>query len=944
MLTGRDGEQQVIARLLAESRLGASGVLVVTGEPGVGKTSLLDQVLSELEGMRLLRATGIEAEQDIPFAGLLQLLRPALPAIDGIPAPQADALSAALALGDRRPDRVRSGADRFTIGAAVLGLVCRYAEDGPVAVVVDDLHLLDAPSAEALVFAARRLAADPVVVLATARSGEAEELVAGLPRMRLEGLDSESARALLRAAFGSTHSEEQLGVLHRLTGGNPLALLELGDAGGVEAMESAATGLPLRAPAAVTDAFARRLADLDEECLSALLVASVCGGDLRVTTDACAVLGVDGARLGDAEDRGLVAVHGDEVAFRHPLVRAAAYSRASVQDRHAAHGAVAGVLPPQDVDRRAWHLSEAVWHPDTAVSDLLAEAADNAVARTAFAVASSAFERSARLSPDAEARAERLLLAADTAWLAGQGPRALDLLDQHGRLGPAPGGSVRELGLRGTIAARTGSLRSALDLLTAAADRADDPDEEVVLLADAVHVTFYLGDARTATVLAARLAGLQPAVTTARARGLGLMSTGIAKVLAGQGGVDEIRAAVPVLEGTTELRQDPRRLSWLMLAPLFLRDTTGGLRLRAIVEEVRGAAGVGTMPSVLFHVARDQATTAAWVQAEASYAEAIRLARETGQTTELAMSLAGLCWLESRRGKDDDCRRHADEAQSICAERDIHVGEAWVSFALGDLELSLGRPEAAVAHLQRLATLLERHGLGDPDLAPGAELTDALLRTGHAEAARAVAAAYLAAATAKGQPWAVARAHRATAQVADDAGMDEGFRSALDWHARTLDRFEVARTALAYGERLRRAGRRVDARVQLRAALEEFDRLGALHWSERAAAELTATGETITRTAAGVATALTPQELQVSVLLAEGRTTREAAAALFLSPKTVEYHLRKVYAKLGIRSRDELAVVVADLAAPTQEHAEAARPHLDGGTTGPLGAGSAPSR
>jgi DNA-binding CsgD family transcriptional regulator len=909
MFVGRGAERQAIDRLLAGARLGTSGALVITGDPGVGKTALLDDAVASVEGLRVLRATGLEAEHEIPFAGLLQLVRPALDLIDTIPLAQAAALSGALALKGALAKG--GGGDRFAIGAALLGLVCRYAEDGPVVLVVDDLHLLDAPSADALVFATRRLAADPVAVLATARTPDADALITALPVMRLAGLDLVGARELVRTRHGEVASEERFELLHHATEGNPLALLELA-ATDLDTLDSVGTGLPLHVPAAVTAAFARRLELLDESCLSALLVAAVCGGDLRVVAEACDRLGVDSDRLGDAEDADLVTVRAGRVDFRHPLLRAAAYSRAAVQDRRAAHLATAEVLPTADVDRRAWHLSEAIWHPDASVSALLAEAAEHAIARSAYSVACTAYERSARLSPDPDTRSDMLLRAAESAWLGGQGSRALTLLDVHADT-PGAGGRGKELELRGAIVARTGSLREAMELLVEAADQATSPDDAAVLVADAAHAAFYLGDTKVLRALAKRQAGLEPSLSSPRARALGLMSTGMARILSGLGGVDEIRAALPLLENTPELHDDPRRLPWLIMAPLFLRDRTGGMELRAIVDEVRGSAGIGMLPSVLFLVARDQATSEAWPQAEANYLEAIRLAGETGQATEEAMALAGLCWLESRQGNESSCREHAQRARSLCAGRDINLGEAWASFALGDLELSLGHPVDAVNELELLTELLRRQGLEDPDLFPGPELTDALLRVGRADEARALASAFRTIAADKGQPWALARAERALGLLADEAELERHFDLALDLHSRTLDRFETARTMLAYGERLRRAGRRVDARPPLRDALEVFDRLGAARWSERAAAELAATGETIQRTGAGLVAALTPQELQVSLLLAEGRTTREAAAALFLSPKTVEYHLRKVYAKLAIRSRNELTAALHEV-------------------------------
>jgi DNA-binding CsgD family transcriptional regulator len=296
----------------------------------------------------------------------------------------------------------------------------------------------------------------------------------------------------------------------------------------------------------------------------------------------------------------------------------------------------------------------------------------------------------------------------------------------------------------------------------------------------------------------------------------------------------------------------------------------------------------------------------AWSRAAANYEEAIRLARETGQGTDLAMSLAGLAWLESRQGRGDACREHAAEAVRLCTQRGIRMGEAWCLYAVGDLELAEGDPRAATKTFLDLSRRLDEWGIADADLSPGAELVDALLRLGRPADAEAEARRYAAAARAKGRPWSVARAHRALGTVADHRAFDAHFEAAIECHADTRDIFEAARTHLAYGGRLRRAGRRVDARAHLRTALESFDDLGADPWAQTTAAELEATGEKVARREASGAASLTPQELQVSLLLAEGRTTRETAAALFLSPKTVEYHLRKVYTKLDIHSRAEL--------------------------------------
>jgi DNA-binding CsgD family transcriptional regulator len=896
---GRETERRAIERLVAGARIGQSGVLVITGEPGVGKTALLEDAARHTVDMGVLRGFGSESEQGIPFGALHQVLRPALGHLGAIPAPQADALSAALMLSPGDPG------DRFAIGAATLSLLCRYAEERPVAVLLDDVHLFDPPSAHALAFAARRLMADPIVMLAATRTPE-PDYARQLPRLALAGIGLAAATELL--APRST-APEAIARLHRATAGNPLALIELADAGSPPVSPAA----PLPVPDTLVTAFASRAGSLGEAGRAALTVAAVAGGDLRVVAGACERLGVDVGALTEAEEAGLVRLDGDGVRFRHPLVRAAVYGAARPERRRAVHRAVAEALGRHDPDRYAWHLAEATLGPDDRVAGLVAAAAARAHRRSAHDVAAAAYERAARLSQDAARHSLFCVAAAESAWLGGSGVRALALLADAGEP-ESPGVALRGLELRGAIALRTGSLTESRDILRAAAAAAPDADYRVVLLADAISVCFYLADATAGLELATEVEALLGEVTSPRSRGLGQIAAGVARILANEGGADQIRAAVEVLTASGQLRDDPRRLPWLMLGPMFLRETDTGDELRRVVQDARAEAAVGALPSLLFHVARDDATTNQWVRAEATYDEAVRLARETGQDTELAMCLAGLAWLRARLGREDQCRALVAESLPLCRDRDIHVGRIWSLFALAELELSLGDAGAALAHLEELDTLRDTLRLSDPDLSPAPELVDVLVRLGRREDARRVARRFHDAAAAKGQPWALARAERTLGMLGDDGELDTWFRAALAHHAHTLDVFETARTGLAYGARLRRARRRVDARPHLRAALTAFEELGAARWADLAEAELAATGESIRRREPSGVQTLTPQELQVSLLLGEGRTTREVAAALFLSPKTVEYHLRKVYTKLGIRSRAELADQIGSLA------------------------------
>jgi DNA-binding CsgD family transcriptional regulator len=407
---------------------------------------------------------------------------------------------------------------------------------------------------------------------------------------------------------------------------------------------------------------------------------------------------------------------------------------------------------------------------------------------------------------------------------------------------------------------------------------------------------------------AGRLDRLRDAAVGDTARWVATVAAGIAGVLTGRGGAGRIREAVLAARPDGPLPRDPQLAPLLVIGTLFLRESgTGRDLVRAVVDGLRRRTDIGRLPLLLFCVARDQATTDAWDDAEVSYTEGIALAREAGQTADLAICLAGLAWLEARRGREQGCRVHAEEARDICAERRLGVFSAWSLWALGELDLAAGRAEPAIERFDQLLALLDELHVDDVDLSPVPELVEAMVHAGRTERASELVAGYAARAAEKGQPWALARAARAAGLVCPDDELDRHFAGALALHAQTPDTFEAARTRLALGARLRRARRRSDAREPLRAALAAFELLGATPWADAAAAELRATGETAPRRAASPVRGLTPQEQQIARMLAGGRTTKETAAALFLSPKTIEYHLRHVYAKLGIGSRAELA-------------------------------------
>ncbi|WP_137120066.1 helix-turn-helix transcriptional regulator [Segeticoccus rhizosphaerae] len=936
MLTGREAECALLERLIAGARVGTSGVLVITGDAGIGKSALLDHATQLAAGMCILRAAGSAVEHAISFGGLQHLLRPVTGLLDRIPRRQAEALGAALALG---PGHVT---DRFTVGAGTLSLICRSAEERPVAVIVDDAHWLDVASAEALAFAARRLLADPVVVVVAAREVPATRPIReALPQLHLSGLDRAATGELLSQRRMAPVAEGTVDRLLEVTAGNPLAILELADLPGVE---SDSLTVPLPVSDSLAEGFAGRAAELGAEAQWALLLAATEGGRAATVLRALRASGGGASDLVEAEASGLISLTPDRVVFRHPLVRSAVYSRAAPDQRRAAHAAVAGAIASRgggaaggvaradggetrgEDERRVWHLAEAAVGPDSSVAAMLESVARRATTLGAYAAASVALERAARLS-DAEPEANaRFIEAAEAALLAGREDQADRLL------AGADDGSldrlhkVRVLAVRGAVAARQGSLLESLDLLLAAADLVDtpegclDPEQSISVLVDALEATLYLADGGTAGVLARRLERLLPLVRDPHVRDLCVLSAGIARVLSGEGGTEQIAAAVHSLTASGPSAVDPSHLGWLLLGPLWLREAGAGRELvQRVATEVRDRGAVARLPFLLFLLGRDDATTDRWDEAEASYTEGIRLARETGRVVDMVTSLAGLAWLEARQGRADLCRAHAAEVLELFPPRHLNLCGVWTRFALADLELGLGRPALALEHLTELRAILRAGGLADVDLSPVPELAECSLRVGRAAdpgaggddsdvAGLAVdAAEMLRVAEAKGQPWALARAHRAVALLAEGTAVEQHFILAAHHHAQTMDIFESARTAMLFGSWLRRSRQRVRARPVLREALVAFERLGADPWANAAAVELAATGETVHRRAADSLDELTPQQLQIATLLASGRTTREAAAALFVSRKTIEYHLRNVYLKLGISSRQELA-------------------------------------
>lgn len=923
-MIGRTEELARIGGLLDGARAGRSGILVVSGEPGVGKSVLLAHAVAVAGDLRLLRATGLETEVDLPFAGLHQLLRPVLDLVPRLPARQAEALLGALGIADHRSE------DRFLVAVAALSLLSEAAEDRPVLCVVEDAHWLDHPSVEAMAFAARRLDAEGVVVLAATR----EEPWPGLPSLRLRGFTREDALALLRERAGGV--APQVGDrLVEETGGSPLALVEL--AASLSPQQLAgdeALPRPLRLTERIQEAFLGQVRVLPPDTQTLLLLAAADDtGDPAVVFRAGRELGVDDAALEAAERAALAAVgDGGRITFRHPLVRTAVYQSATFTGRTAVHRALARALDGDaHAARRAWHLAAAATGPDDDAARGLERSAEVAWRRGGFGVASTAFERAAELSTKQSDRARLLVAAAEAAYQAGQADRAAGLGDRAGGLIAHSVTADEVAFLRGRIELTRGSSLTALTLLDAAARRlaTREPGAAAAELIHAARAAWNLNDATRLTATTDVLATLRlPPGDPLGA--LVSAALGVGDLVAGR----TADAVAHIRRGTEEwleLRstgRDGDLEPWLVEAWLALSGTTrivsghpSGLGLaEAAVAQCRSRGLAARLPLALGNLALTEALAGRHSAAVVNATEALELARDLEQPVAVCNSGSVLAWVAAVRGEEATCRELAAEALELAEAYQLTSLAVFATWALGLLELSLGHPERALDRLLEktagpLVNPLSRI-LAVPDLVEAAAQGG---RSQDVDLDESIAW-YAEWATSTGQPWATATVHRCRAIVAAGDTAEAHYDAALRLHddGAPDDRpFDRARTQLRYGQWLRRARRRAAARAHLTAAHEAFDRLGAVPWAERAATELRATGQVVRRREP-VATRLTPQELQVIRLVAEGGSNSDVAAQLFLSPRTVAYHLYKAFPKLGVTSRADLNRLDIDALVATQ--------------------------
>jgi len=892
VLVGRLRECARIDELLTEVRGGAGGALLMIGEPGIGKTALLRYAERQVMDMRRLNARGAAAEAALPYAGLSELIGPVLGQLGALPARQSRAIEVALGGGDD------STTDALAVYAGVLALLAEIASHEPLMLVVDDAQLLDVETVNALTFVGRRIGDEAIGILVGARSREALEMT-GIPELRVDGVDLAAANMLI-AHRGYELAPEVVRALWEQSAGNPLALLEL--PAGLD-LDQRTGRRPLADRLTVTEsierAFLARIERLDQDGRGALLLAAANDGD-DVESVRRATPGAAGG-LDQAERAGLVRVQQDRIWFWHPLVRSAVYSAATDEQRRAAHRALAGGLTEPHSARRAWHLVASGIEPDERVAGDLVRAGLSARRRGACDAAARWLERSATATPDEELRAQRLLLAGEASWLAGQPEHAEALLDRGESLTREPELAADITIARWWVATTRSSPQPLFGPMVDHAERlaANHPRKAAMMLAVAWDWACSRLDIDGARALADRAQTLVPVPTAPEDREL--LTTLAWQRLADCRVTDALAAARMAIVASEGLADLQVAYACEVLSAADLLDEAQAALATSILELRR----VGHMPALCYSL-RTRATIelrqGLLMKALKTGGEALALAHE-GRASWPAWTIAQVAAIEAAIGLDAPCRQHIADVQQRFGGTDRWVA-AEADAALGLLELGLGNDHAALIALNDADRLMApvRHP-GFVRLA--ADRIETLARVGDATGAEAAIADLERRSAAAQSPWGRHVVARARVLVAPAELLDAAIEQVID--APTRSRFETARTQLVCGERLRRAGRRVQARERLRDALETFHALGAQPWERRAQTELRASGGRLRRQGASGRDELTPQELQVALIVADSATNREAAARLFLSPKTIEVHLSRAYRKLDVRTRTELS-------------------------------------
>src|SRR5262245_24169144 len=861
---------------------------------GSGKSALLADAAAAAADMTVLRTQGVESESPLAFAALQRLLWPLRKGAGGLPAPQRAALQAAFG-------EVEGESDRFLAFLGTLSLLADAADEHPVLVIADDAHWLDDASAAALLFVARRLQAERVALLFAARDGHASGFDAGeLPCLTLGGLTGEAAGQLLRSHAPGDVDAAVRDQLVAATGGNPLALGELTDVLSGDQLSGRAP-LPERLPlTGVERAFLDGYRRLPEAAQRYLLVAAADDtARLPVVRDAASRLDVGDEALDAVEQAGLLRVDGDALTLYHPLVRSAVYRAATSAQRRAAHRALASALGG-DAARRAWHLAAASDRPDDDVAGALEAAAERATTRGGHEAAAAAWSRAAELTADPAARVRRLGAAAHAAWHAAQPARARALADAARPDAAEPLLRADLDRLRARVDWNVGSplvghrilLQAARDVAPVDVERA----RAMTMLAAAV-VTWVGEGAEDMSEQAATL-GDVTAATSDIARCYARLLAGFVHIKNGQ--FAEAAAQFRPALADCDPREDTDLRANLGLAAFHLGDDrVGQAHHTRLLTDAREYGALVLIVYALTRRAFGDVAAGDWDTLAADAAEALDLAGSSGQP---ALTRFPHGWLALLAALRDQREQLAGHLQAIAALPSAGVtGPAVDDLARWARALTAETPAATLHHLEQMTTPMARLAALDR--------IEAAVRAERADLARDWSAELDQFGAAVGSGWARAVAAYGRALLSDDAHAPEQFEQAIQHAATAARRFDRARIHLGYGEYLRRARRRVDARAHLRTALEVFEDLGAAPWAARAAHELRASGETARRRDVTTATQLTAQEQQVATLVRQGLSNRDAAAQLFLSPRTVDFHLRNVFSKLGLSSRAELAAL-----------------------------------
>ncbi len=902
-LMDRISERDTLDRLINAVRAGEGRALVVRGDPGMGKTVLLDHLAGRARGCRVARAVGVQSEMELAFAGLHQLCAPILSRAGRLPVPQRDALRTAFGIAAGPPP------DRFLLGLAVLSLLSGVAGERPLICLVDDAQWLDQASAQALGFVARRLAADPVGVVFAAREPGPE--LAGLPELAIEGLQDDDARALLDSALAAPLDTRVRDLIIAEMNGNPLALLEL-PRGLSPAELAGGFGLPGAAPLTgrIEDSYARQLDALPDPTRRLLqLAAADPSGDRALVWRAAERLGIPVQAAGPAVEAGL-AEFGARVRFLHPLVRSAAYRSASFSGRQRVHAALAEVTNPHaDPDRRAWHRAQAAAGPDEEVAADLERSAGRAQARGGLAAAAAFLESAVLLTADPARHAERAVAAAQAHMQAGAFGKALELL-ATAEAGPLDDfASARVDLLRGQIAFVSNLGSDAPSLLLKAAKRLEPLNLD---LARETYLTAW-----SAASLAGHLAGAGDVLEVSRAantlpppgdppRLIDLLLDGLARLVTDSpaAAAAALRQAVNACAAGEVSRDEGLRWGWIAATVLWDEDAGRAIIARQ-VQLARDAGALEQLPTNLIALAMSDAWRGEFVAAASLIAETDAVAEVTGSRIAPYTRM----FLASLRGNQAELTSLVAVADAQAATEGQGVAATYAQWTAAILHNGLGGYAEAFAAARQASD--HSHQYVSAWALP--ELIEAAVRTGNGQGA-ADALEQLAERTQAGETdFGLGLEARCRALLSHGSSADDRYREAIGRLSRTRLRPELARAHLLYGEWLRREGRRVDAREQLRTAYDMLAGIGMEAFAERARRELIATGETVRTRSVETITTLTAQEAYIARLARDGLTNPEIGLRLFLSARTVEWHLRKIFAKLGIGSRRELNAALASL-------------------------------